>query len=306
ATPSGCLSVKLIARASMCASLFHCVTASAKKRRLATARGMSRLRASATGLPESRDSSRANSSSRASTASASRCRCSARASAGNAAQAGAARCAAATAASTSRASESGQRAYTAPVAGSWTSRHVPDVAARNCPSIRLASSNGDMPQVYRTRASVLHEVQPEHVGNLVQHREYGEGSVVTHVAGEDRDQAERDEDRAAHEVFRPERDEMRRTLEPGVREIQHEDGCQHAEEPMPTRQEIIAEALVFADVLREQQRAQQVKQHAVQDQEQLDQEVPLRDAAEFELEPPEMHQVQEHRQHPQQVHPPHA
>jgi hypothetical protein len=98
------------------------VIAAAKKRRFATARGMSSVRAKATGFPLSRDSSCANASRSASTRSARREISRARSSAGVAAHIGAAWLAAQTAASTSLAPESGQRANTAPVAGSNTSR----------------------------------------------------------------------------------------------------------------------------------------------------------------------------------------
>src|SRR5690606_1587178 len=117
-------------------SLANWVAACAKKRRLATARGISISRARRIGLPASRDSAWAKSSARASSASASFSSQRARTSLGRAAHAGAAARAAATASSTSRGLPAATEAKGRPDAGSATSSHCPEAGSRIIPPIR--------------------------------------------------------------------------------------------------------------------------------------------------------------------------
>src|SRR5439155_4786411 len=125
----------------MCASLASCRIAVAKKRKFATARGMSRMRASVSGLPLSFDSSSASSSKFFSIRSASFSSSVERSAAVVRDHAGNARFAACTASSTSRPSLSGICAITSSVEGLTSSRYAPERGGAKLPPMKLATRN---------------------------------------------------------------------------------------------------------------------------------------------------------------------
>src|SRR5438067_2138810 len=125
----------------MCASLASCRMAVAKKRKFATARGMSRRRARLSGFPLSRASSSASSSKFCSIRSASFSRSFDLSAAGVRDHDGNARLAACTASSTSRSSLSGIAAMTSSVEGSTSSRYAPERGGAKAPPMKLASRN---------------------------------------------------------------------------------------------------------------------------------------------------------------------
>src|SRR5262249_22820464 len=154
----------------------------------------------------------------------------------------------------------------------------------------------------RGAASLERAEEADDPGDLVDQAGDDEGDVEALVAPEHGDEAERHVTRRASGVLVAVPLEVLLPLDEGVDEVEEERRGQQAEEPLPPRHEIVFVAAVLRDVVREEQRREQVEDGQVGEQEGIDREGPVLDVEEPEFPPPEMHEGEQDRDDPADVH----
>src|SRR6185312_1242443 len=147
---------------------------------------------------------------------------------------------------------------------------------------------------------------PQDPRRLVRQAADHEGGMELAVADEHGGDAEQDIERRAHQILRAIALEMRHALQQRVHEIEDEGERQQPEEPLSARQEILFVTTIFVDVVGEQQRAQEIQEDRITDEEEIDLIGPVGDPLQPELPPPEMAERDQHEQHPAEMHPVHA
>jgi len=88
-----------------------------------------------------------------------------------------------------------------------------------------------------------------------------------------------------------------------VHEVKRKDDDHEREEPFASVVEVVAEAFVLVDLIGKEQRADKVKQGGIDGEEEVEREGPLRDAFERKLPPPEVDEIKEKEQRPDEVNP---
>ena len=95
------------------------------------------------------------------------------------------------------------------------------------------------------------------------------------------------------------------TLDESVGKIRHKQNGHQAENPLSAGIEILLEAVIIRHLFREQQHTQQILNHRIHGDKEIEREGPLWNHLQTIFLPPEMNQVEKNEEGPQQVHPIH-
>ena len=119
----------------------------------------------------------------------------------------------------------------------------------------------------------------------------------------DSDKAEDKIGRRANGIGDPQAGEVIASFDKPVGNVGDEQEGHDREDPLMAGVVIAFETVVFADLIGEEERTQEVEQNCVDGDEEINGEGPLAYLDEVEFPPPEMDQVQEEEEHPDEMDP---
>lgn len=144
-------------------------------------------------------------------------------------------------------------------------------------------------------------IKPEDVGAFVQDRQNHEGELRFVVFDEGAGDAHDDEERVADRIFPAERAHVGGAFQRGVPEVDDEAETKYTEEPLAARHEILFETGIFRHVIRKKQAAQEKDVYGVANKHGVDFEHPLMHVNQPKLPPPEVNEMQQDGENPQDV-----
>ena len=148
---------------------------------------------------------------------------------------------------------------------------------------------------------LLSAVNQQYERNVIEERYSQKRELNAAVAGEHCNRTDRQIGDDPDGVFDAEGVQVRRALEAGVDDVGEGSGGEKAEEPFAPREKVILVAGVVFEVGREEQRAEEVEENGVEDDEEIAGEGPCLNHRQAELPPPEMNDPKQERCGPSEV-----
>ena len=147
----------------------------------------------------------------------------------------------------------------------------------------------------------LRAIQPQNVEDLIQKRHSQQRDLDAPVARKHGDATDRQAYDDTDWIFDSKRMKIRGAFKIGIDDVGSKSRCEDSEKPIATREEILFVAGVVLQIGRKEQRAKEVEEDRVKDDEEVACEGPLRYQRQAELPPPEVNDPEQKRGCPAQM-----